>query len=84
MGIAGDLLQASRLAVENMIDLLGNAGLTDKEAYLVCSLIGHLRISEIVDEPNYVVSMVIPTALLQRIGNPGRFGARRRRQSASA
>jgi len=65
MGISGDLKDASRLALLNMIDELSHFGLTGEEAYVLCSVCGNLSISEIVDEPNYVVSMSIPLQILK-------------------
>lgn len=61
MGISDDLKEASRIAVRRMLTLLHEEkGLTEKESYILCSVAGNLHISEIVDEPNYVVSMLIP------------------------
>jgi len=47
-----DLMQAARAAVRSMIDLL-SAGMAFRRsmAYLLCSVCGDLRISEIVDVP---------------------------------
>ncbi len=66
-GIAPDLLDATRLAVENLLARLGEDGLTPKEAYLLASLAGDLRLSEVVDLPNFVVSMTFP----RRLAAPG-------------
>lgn len=61
MGIADDLKEASITALRQMISLLHDEkGLTDKESYVLCSVAGNLQISEIVDEPNYVVSLALP------------------------
>lgn len=66
MGIAPDLKTATTNAVTDMIEhLQENYGLTGQEAYALCSVAGNLRISEIVDEPNYVVSMVLPEKLFE-------------------
>ncbi len=44
-----------------MIDLLGTLhGLAGPEAYMLCSAGADLRISEIVDQPNWVVSLYFP------------------------
>lgn len=64
MGIDSDLHRASVKAAENMIDQISGSGLSPEEAYILCSVAGDLRISEIVDEPNFVVSMCLPTVLL--------------------
>src|SRR5436190_4955950 len=56
-GIAPDLLTAARDATRRMIDWLGREhGLEPVIAYLLCSVAVDLRISEIVDMPNFVVS----------------------------
>jgi len=60
-GIGPDLMLAARDAVRGMIDLLGRQqGLPAIDAYLLCSVCGDLRISEIVDLPNWVVSLYFP------------------------
>ena len=56
-GIGPDLFEGARNAVSGMIDLLGREqGLAPADAYMLCSVCGDLRISEIVDMPNWVVS----------------------------
>jgi formamidase len=47
-------------AVHGMIRQLESRGFTLGEGYVLCSVSGNLRISEIVDEPNFVVSVVLP------------------------
>ena len=60
-GIGPDLMQAARAAVRSMIDLLGRQrGMPAIDAYLLCSVCGDLRISEIVDIPNWTVSFYLP------------------------
>jgi len=60
-GIGADLMEGARAAVSGMIDLLGKQhGLSATDAYLLCSVCGDLRISEIVDQPNWVVSFYFP------------------------
>jgi len=60
-GIDPDLMAAARAAVMGMIDLLGKVqGLSAVDAYLLCSVCADLRISEIVDQPNWVVSFYFP------------------------
>jgi acetamidase/formamidase len=66
MGISDDLYKASQLAMEGMIDELGRRGISGAEGYTLCSLIGDLHISEMVDEPNHVVSMTMPLDSVQR------------------
>lgn len=61
MGIGSDLIEASKSALREMIDDLERTkGLTKEESYVLCSVAGNLHISEIVDEPNFVVSLSLP------------------------
>lgn len=63
-GIGPDLLAAARDAVRRMIDWLGREhGLAAADAYLLCSVAIDLRISEIVDMPNYVVTAHCPLSI---------------------
>ena len=65
-GIGPDLFQAARDAVAGMIDLLGAAhGLSAAEAYMLCSTVADLRISEIVDQPNWVVGFYFPKVVFE-------------------
>jgi acetamidase/formamidase len=65
-GIGPDLMAGARAAVSGMIDLLGKShGLSPADAYMLCSVAGDLRISEIVDMPNWVVSFYFPKAVLE-------------------
>ncbi|WP_309084999.1 acetamidase/formamidase family protein [Chelativorans sp.] len=60
-GIGSDLMEATRAAVCGMIDLLcATRGLSPEDAYMLCSVCADLRISEIVDQPNWVVSYYFP------------------------
>jgi acetamidase/formamidase len=64
-GIGPDLMPATRDAVAGMIDLLGRLhGLAPEEAYILCSVAADLRISEVVDQPNWVVSFYFPKLVL--------------------
>jgi len=59
--VGSDLLEGSRAAVRGLIVHLVEAhGLTRKAAYVLCSVAADLRINEIVNVPNYVVSAQIP------------------------
>ena len=63
-GIAPDLMQAARDAVRDAIDYLGiEYRLNPDLAYTVCSVAADLRISEVVDVPNWVVSAYLPKAI---------------------
>jgi len=56
-GIAPDLMRAARQSVERMIvHLERRYGLDPERAYALCSVAVDLRISEVVDAPNWVVS----------------------------
>jgi acetamidase/formamidase len=60
-GIGPDLMEASRSAVRSMVDLLcKQQRMPAVDAYLLCSVCGDLRISEIVDAPNWTVSFYFP------------------------
>jgi acetamidase/formamidase len=60
-GIGPDLMEAARAAVRSMVDLLMREhGMPAMDAYLLCSVCGDLRISEIVDLPNWTVSFYFP------------------------
>ena len=64
-GIGPDLFQAARDAVSSMIDHLGKVvGLDPVDAYLLCSVAADLKISEIVDQPNWVVSLHLERDIL--------------------
>ncbi len=65
-GIGPDLMQGARAAVSGMIDLISKRhGMSAVEAYLLCSVAGDLRISEIVDMPNWVVSFYFPRIVFE-------------------
>lgn len=57
---AEDLTAACRSAVLNMLDLLQERGFTREQAYVISSVAVDLRISNVVDVPNYVVSALLP------------------------
>ncbi len=62
---ATTLDEAAVKATEYMIDyLVAEHGLTEEEAYMLCSLAGDLKISEVVDVPHVLVSMHMPKAVL--------------------
>jgi acetamidase/formamidase len=63
-GIGPDLMRGARDAVSGMIDLIAaREGMSAVEAYMLCSVAGDLRISCIVDAPNWVVSLYMPRAV---------------------
>jgi len=56
----GDITLASRNAVIQMIDLLQERGWTREQAYVICSVAVDLKVSNVVDLPNVVVSAILP------------------------
>ena len=65
-GIGPDLMAAARDAVRDMIDHLDRAyRLPPELAYCLCSVAVHLRISEIVDVPNWLVSAYLPRGIFR-------------------
>lgn len=62
---AEDLTLAARNAVLNMIDYLTREGpWSAQQAYAICSVAVDLKVSELVDVPNYVVSAFLPLDVL--------------------
>ncbi len=60
-GIADDLMDATKLAVRHMIDHLhAERGLTRAEAYILCSTAVDLKLTEVVNAPNWTVSAYLP------------------------
>jgi formamidase len=58
---AEDATLAARNALLNMIDyLVEERGYTPQQAYAICSVAVDLKISELVDVPNFVVSAFLP------------------------
>ena len=65
-GMGPDLMENAKKAVRAMIDwLVRDQGLSLHEAYAICSVAGDLKISEVVDIPNWVVSMTVPRGIFQ-------------------
>lgn len=65
-GIGSDLMEGARSAVSQMIDLLAaRYGMAPVDAYMLVSVCGDLRISEIVDMPNWVVSFYFPRCVFE-------------------
>jgi formamidase len=56
-----DLTLAARNALLNMIDhLVDERGWSRQQAYAICSVAVDLKVSEVVDVPNFVVSAFLP------------------------
>jgi acetamidase/formamidase len=65
-GIGEDLFEGARMAVSQMIEQLARThNMAPVDAYMLCSVCGDLRISEIVDQPNWVVSFYFPRLVLE-------------------
>lgn len=63
-GIAPDLMEGARAAVRAMVDhLVTTYRLSRQDAYVLCSVATDLKISEIVDRPNWIVSAYLPRAI---------------------
>jgi acetamidase/formamidase len=63
-GIGPDLMTAARDATRRMIEWLGREhGLDPVQAYLLCSVAVDLRLSEVVDVPNFVVTAHCPLGI---------------------
>ena len=55
-----DITLAARNALLNMIDHLGERGWTRQQAYAICSVAVNLKISQLVNAPNMLVSAFLP------------------------
>lgn len=65
-GVGPDLMTGARQAVADMVELLaGRYNLRPVDAYMLLSTCGDLRISEIVDMPNWVVSFYFPRVVFE-------------------
>jgi acetamidase/formamidase len=63
-GVEPDLMEAARSAVRGMIDhLTRTRGLSREDAYMLCSLAGDLKITEVVDAPNWMVACFLPDSV---------------------
>ena len=65
-GIGADLMEGARAAVADMVELLAaRYNIPPVDAYMLVSTCGDLRISEIVDMPNWVVSFYFPRCVFE-------------------
>ena len=63
-GVGPDLMEGAKNAIRSMIDLLvKKLNIPDSKAYMFCSVCADLRISEVVDVPNWVVSCYFPKSV---------------------
>ncbi|ESP88053.1 acetamidase/formamidase family protein [Candidatus Halobonum tyrrellensis] len=64
-GIAPDLMEATKEAVRRMIaHLHDRRGFAREDAYVLCSAAVDLKISEVVDAPNWTVTAYLPESVL--------------------
>jgi formamidase len=56
---------ASRNALLNMIHLLMERGWSREQAYCICSVAVDLKVSEVVDIPNFVVTAFLPLGIFE-------------------
>ena len=64
MGVNEDLMQAAKDSLRAMVEhISATYGLEPVEAYVLASLVVDLKISEIVDQPNWIVSSYLPLAI---------------------
>ena len=67
MGLDPDLNEATRMAVREMLDfLVSEKGMSREDAYMLCSLVVDLRVTEFVDTPKGVRAMV-PKSIFSKI-----------------
>ena len=60
---AENLNLATRNAVVQMMEILQERGYSQEQAYCICSVAVDLRISNVVDVPNFVVSALLPEGI---------------------
>lgn len=67
-GFGDTIDKAAKKAVNFMIDhLVANYDISDEDAYMLCSLVGDLKIAEVVDVPNMLVTMHFPKSILAQL-----------------
>lgn len=65
-GIGPDLMEAAKAATRGMVEeIVHRTGMQAVDAYLLASVAADLKISEIVDQPNWVVSLHLERDLLE-------------------
>ena len=59
---------ATKKAVNYMVDYLtNNYNVPPEDAYMLCSLVGDLKIAEVVDVPNMLVTMHFPKSIIKQL-----------------
>jgi acetamidase/formamidase len=70
-GVAPDLWAATQQAVREMVaHLTATYGLEPLEAYALCSVAVDLKIAEVVDAPNWVVTALLPLSIFKAGKDP--------------
>ena len=65
MGVNTDLMHAAKDSLRAMVERISATyGLEPVEAYVLASLVVDLRISEVVDAPNWIISSYLPLAII--------------------
>lgn len=66
MGTDPDLTEATRIAVQEMVDFVSRTrGLTKHEAYQLVSVAGHVAVTQLVDRPTMGVHVRLPKSLFR-------------------
>lgn len=66
-GVGGDLYVAAQDAIRAMVNYISNTyDMPEIEAYVLCSLCVDLKISEIVNVEQYIVSAVLPLSIFKK------------------
>jgi acetamidase/formamidase len=80
-----DLFQDSQRAIRYMIDYLASAyDMTREQAYCLCGAAVDLKISEIVDAPNWIVSAYLPLSIFRQRKSATRSVSRAKKTQASS
>lgn len=63
-GVEPDLMEAAKQSIRFMVNhLVQEYGLSREESYQLCSVAVDLKISEVVDTPNWIVSAYLPLSI---------------------
>ena len=67
-GFGNTIDKATKKAVNFMVDhIVNNYDVSGEDAYMLCSLVGDLKIAEVVDVPNMLVTMHFPKSILEQL-----------------
>ncbi len=58
--VSESMTLAARRAIQDMIKYIGSRGYDPQQSYAICSVAMDLRLSEIVDAPNFIVTAFLP------------------------